>query len=34
MMLAIAEVMKEKGFNPAKHLWVSCMDIMPRGKTF
>jgi hypothetical protein len=27
MMLAIAEVMKEKGFNPARHLWVSCTDI-------
>ena len=26
-MLAIAEVMKEKGFNPARHLWVSCTDI-------
>lgn len=27
MILAIAEVVKEKGFNPAKHLWVSCIDI-------
>lgn len=27
MMLAIAEVMREKGFNPARHLWVSCTDI-------
>jgi len=27
MILAIAEVIKEKGFNVARHLWVSCIDI-------
>lgn len=27
MMLAIAEVVKEKGFTPSRHLWVSCTDI-------
>ncbi|WJV54911.1 N-6 DNA methylase [Prodigiosinella aquatilis] len=29
MLLAIAEVIKEKGFNPSRHLWVSCIDIDP-----
>lgn len=29
MLLAIAEVAKEKGFNPARHLWVSGTDIDP-----
>ncbi|NDL64238.1 N-6 DNA methylase [Acerihabitans arboris] len=27
MLLAIAEVIKDKGFNPARCLWVSCTDI-------
>jgi type I restriction-modification system DNA methylase subunit len=29
MLLAIAEVLREKGFNPTRHLWVSCTDIDP-----
>lgn len=29
MLLAIAEVVREKGFNPMLHLWVSCTDIDP-----
>lgn len=29
MLLAIAEVVREKGFNPMWHLWVSCTDIDP-----
>lgn len=29
MILAIAEVVKAKGFNPEKHIWVSCVDIDP-----
>jgi type I restriction-modification system DNA methylase subunit len=29
MLLAIAEVLREKGFNPTRHLWVSCIDIDP-----
>jgi len=29
MLLAIAEVVREKGFNPTRHLWVSCTDIDP-----
>lgn len=29
MLLAIAEVIKEKGFNPLRHLWVSGTDIDP-----
>ncbi|WP_254303150.1 N-6 DNA methylase [Rahnella sp. BCC 1045] len=29
MLLAIAEVVMEKGFNPERHLWVSCTDIDP-----
>lgn len=29
MLLAIAEVVREKGFNPDRHLWVSCTDIDP-----
>ncbi|WP_255611204.1 N-6 DNA methylase [Rahnella sp. GSA61A] len=27
MLLAIAEVLREKGFNPTRRLWVSCTDI-------
>lgn len=29
MLLAIAEVLREKGLNPTRHLWVSCTDIDP-----
>lgn len=29
MLLAIAEVLREKGFNPTRRLWVSCTDIDP-----
>jgi len=29
MLLAIAEVLREKGFNPTRRLWVSCIDIDP-----
>ncbi len=29
MILAIAEVVREKGYNPGCHLWVSCTDIDP-----
>lgn len=29
MLLAIAEALREKGFNPTRHLWVSCTDIDP-----
>lgn len=29
MLLAIAEVVRERGFNPDRHLWVSCTDIDP-----
>jgi len=29
MVIAFAEIMLEKGLNPQKHLWVSCIDLDP-----
>lgn len=28
-VIAFAQTMREKGFNPQKHLWVNCVDIDP-----